>query len=89
MHGAINHCFEGARQTQMVKLAGMQIARNLADLTDRLRSEVADGFKLQAQISSRGFVRERQLRVVLDEQQILAQAVVQLRSDASALGFLR
>ncbi len=73
----------------MIELIRMQVVRNMANFGDGLRGKVADAFHLFAQIDGRVFFGERELGAVFDDEQILAETVVQFGGDARALGFLR
>ena len=86
--GVVNHRFERAGQAEMIQLVRMEVVRNLAGFGDGLGRELADAFELFAQIGRQVFPGQRQLRAVFDEQQVLAEAVVQFGGDAGAFGFL-
>src|SRR5262245_51238592 len=83
------HRLDGFGQAEPVELIGMKVGRDLAHFFERMR----DGgrYFIQLRHGARAVVRlrEAEQRAVLDDQQVLTQAVVQFGGDAFALAFLR
>ena len=83
-----NHRHEGRAQAELIEMRRAQVVRDRAHLFERLRDGVAELRELRPGLLVRHSQRIEQ-RAVFDDQQILAQAVVQFGGDAFALGLLR
>src|SRR5262245_29061252 len=85
----LNHDFERLGQTQAIQVIGPQVLRDLTHFLDGLSGGGEDPLELLLKL--RRIVRRKltELRAVFDDQQVLPQAVVQLRGDAFTFALLR
>ena len=77
------------RKPELIEMRRAQVVRDRAHFFERLRDGVAELIELRPRLVRPARSSHCSMRAVFDDQQILAQAVVQFGGDAFALSLLR